>query len=273
MTGFSLVDYPKPWFLFWSAVVLAHGYMDYTLCRKWRTWKRGMKEPGVPRGRWGRTGRIWLAEVFLQRQLFGLSSFRWLIHLLIFFGFLGLAFLSLSTVLPRPLAHRGLDGGLTQHFLQGEGYIFIKIWGDSFGLALLVGLVIACVRRFLFRSAQQNNNQTDVLLLVFLLWLSLSGFLLEVLRLSLVPAEIARYSFVERLFIPSGSYTPEVLKPWLTLLWIFHSFSGLALLVYLPHSKLLHSILSPLVIAMNARVEQERKDIYWPDIAKHKATR
>jgi hypothetical protein len=88
-----------------------------------------------------------------------------------------------------------------------------------------------------------------------------------------VPEELARYSFVGRFFIPPGTYTLGELKPWLTLLWVLHCFTGVGILVYLPHSKLLHSIFSPLVIAMNALEEQERKDLYWPEIEKHRATR
>jgi nitrate reductase gamma subunit len=273
MIDIPVVNYPKPWLLFWAAVLLAHGYMDYTLYRKWNSWNRGIKQSAAIRGRWGRALKIWAAEVFLQRQLFGLSSFRWLIHLLIFFGFLALAFLSLSTFFLKLSHYLGVDSSVTRYFLHGNGSIFIKVWGDGFGLALLLGLVIAGVRRFLFRTAQQINEQADVFLLFFLFWLTLSGFMLEGLRLALVPAELARYSFIGRFFIPPGTFSPEELKPWLTLLWVLHSFTGVGILVYLPHSKLLHSILSPLVIAMNALEEQEREDLYWPEIAKHRATK
>jgi nitrate reductase gamma subunit len=148
----------------------------------------------------------------------------------------------------------------------------VKLWGDTFGLFLLAGLAAASVRRFLLRPSQQVTEQADTILLLFLLWLTLSGFLLEGLRLSLVPPELARYSFIGSLFIPPGAYTIVQLQPWLTACWCLHAFSGLALLVYLPHSKLIHSISAPLVIALNASAEFARKDIYWPDISKHKAT-
>ncbi|HUO76383.1 MAG TPA: respiratory nitrate reductase subunit gamma [Thermodesulfovibrionales bacterium] len=273
MIDIPAVNYPKPWLLFWAVVILSHGYMDYALYRKWISWNRGITQTATTSGRWGRALKIWAAEVFLQRQLFGLSSFRWLIHLLIFFGFLALAFLSLSTFFLKLSHYLGVESSVTHYFLNGSGYIFIKVWGDSFGLALLLGLIIASVRRFLFRPAQQISGQMDVFLLFFLLWLTLSGFMLEGLRLALVPVELARCSFIGCFFIPPGTYTLEELQPWLTLLWVLHSFTGVGILVYLPHSKLLHSILSPLVIAMNAHEEQERKDLYWPDIAKHRATR
>lgn len=268
-----MVDYPKPWLLFWITAILAHGYMDYSFIRKWRAWNRGTAGPqALEEGRM-RVVVIWFSEVLLQRQLFGLSPLRWLVHMLIFYGFAGLVFLSLFTVILRPLGYLGIDGGMTDFFLQGKGYLFTKIWGDAFGLALLAGLVAALIRRTFFRSAQQDNNQADIGLLLFLLWLTISGFALEVLRIALVPDWQARYSFFARLFVPSGVYTPDQLRPWLTALWSVHAFSVAGLMVYLPHSKLMHSLLAPAVIAMNALGEHDRKDIYWPDLKKHRAPR
>jgi len=246
--------------------------MDYRLYRKWRSWGRGVKEKLNLTGRRSRAVRIWFAEVFLQRQLFGLSSFRWLIHLLIFWGFAALLFLSLALFVFKPLDLLGIDWGLSRFFLKGAGHLFIKIWGDVFGLMLLLGLAAAGIRRLFFRPAQQVNDQLDVFLLVYLVWMTLSGFGLEGLRLMQVPQEVARYSFVGQFFMPAGAYAPAELTWWLTVCWSIHAFTGAALLFYLPHSKLMHSILSPLVIGLNAIEEQERKDLYWPEIAKHRPT-
>ncbi|HXX54131.1 MAG TPA: hypothetical protein VEI28_06125, partial [Thermodesulfovibrionales bacterium] len=198
MVDVPAVNYPKPWLLFWASVILAHGYLDYTIYQKWKSWNRGIKQSAATKGRWGRAVKIWAAEVFLQRQLFGLSSFRWLIHLSIFFGFVALASLSLSTSFLKLSDYLGINGGVTHYFLRDNGYIFLKFWGDGFGLCLLVGLTSAGVRRFVLRPTQQVSNQADVFLLFFLLWLTLSGFMLEGLRLSLVPDNLARYSFVGR---------------------------------------------------------------------------
>lgn len=268
-----MVDYPKPWLLFWIVAIIAHGYMDYTFIRKWRAWNRGAPEPAAPDKGRIRAAKIWCAEVLLQRQLFGLSPGRWLVHMLIFYGFAGLVVLSLFTVILRPLAYLGIDGGMAPFFLQGKGYLFTKIWGDAFGLALLAGLAATLFRRLFFRPGQQDNSQADIVLLLYLLWLTVSGFALEVLRLALVPDWQARYSFFAHLFVSSGVYTADLLQPWLTALWSIHAFSMAGLMVYLPHSKLMHSLLAPAVIAMNALGERDREDIYWPDIKKHRATR
>lgn len=272
MIDIPVVSYPKPWFLFWTADILAACYFYYALYRKCRSWSRGMKQQPVSGVKWRRVFRISLAEIVLQRQLFALSPFRWLIHFLIFWGFIALALLSVVLfVLGRPHLP-GTDGGWANSSFHKGVYIFIKIWGDSFGLALFAGLAAAGIRRLILRPARQKDDQLDLVLLVFLSWLTLSGFVLEGLRLGLMPSDMARYSFIGRLFMPGGAYTLAELRPWLTTVWVLHSFSGLALFIYLPHSKLLHSILAPVVIVMNASEEQGREDLYWPDVAKHRPT-
>jgi nitrate reductase gamma subunit len=268
----GLTGYSKPWLLFWIAAIIALGYMVMTFRRKWQKWSQSTAQMPAARNRNLHVTKIFFAEVFCQRQLFGLSSFRWFVHMLIFWGFIGLPLLSVATIILRPLEYLGIDGGWASFFFYGKGHVFIKIWGNSFGLALLIGLVAAILRRFLMRPAQLVNNQIDVILVVFLLWLTISGFFLEGLHLLLAPAALVRYSFVGRLFIPSGTYTEAELQPWLTVLWTLHALSGVSLLAYLPHSKLMHSLLAPLVIAMNAEEERDRKDIYWPDVKKHRAT-
>lgn len=267
----GLTGYSKPWVLFWIAAIIAHGYMDTTFYRKWQNWSQKKAQISAARNDRLHIMKIWVAEVLCQKQLFGLSYFRWFVHILIFWGFIGLAFLSFTTFILRPLEYLGMDRGLASFFFHGSGHAFIKVWGDSFGLALLTGLLAALLRRLL-RPAQLVNNQIDVILVVFLLWLTISGFFLEGVRLSLAPDPMAGYSFVGRLFIPSGAYTETELRQWLTALWTLHALSGVSLLAYLPHSKLMHSLLAPLVIAMNAEQERDRKDIYWPDIKKHRAT-
>jgi nitrate reductase gamma subunit len=272
MLDLQPIQYAKPWAIFWAVAVIAHGYMDYSFLRIWKRWSRGTKAGTAPQRNPRASLKIWIAEVLFQRQLFILSPVRWGVHMLIFWGFLSLALLSLTTCIAAALGIADIYGAARHFFSSDGGYIFAKVWGDTFGLFLLVGLAAASFRRFLLKPSQQFTEQADALLLLFLLWLTLSGFVLEGLRLSLVPHQIARYSFIGSLFIPPGSYTIVQLQPWLTACWCIHAFSGLALLAYLPHSKLIHSISAPLVIALNASAEFARKDIYWPDISKHRAT-
>lgn len=274
MTGADtiLADYAKPWILFWAAVVFCLGYMNYALCQKLRGWSRGMGQTSHRKGNVTRIAKIWFAEVFLQRQLFGISPVRWFVHILIFWGFIGLALPSVFIVTLSILGRLGIARGLQNYFFIGDGMRIIKLWCESFGAMLLVGLTAAVTRRFFVRPSQLVTEQMDSVLLFFLLWLTLSGFLLEWLHLSVTAPAFAHRSLIGYFPGVSHTFTADQIRACLTGLWTLHSLSGAALLAYLPNSKLMHSILAPLVIAMNAVEEHDRKDLYWPHVKKHKVT-
>ena len=190
--------------------------------------------------------------------------------MLIFYGFLGLAALPVVSNVLNALGYLELSSTFPRFYLQSGGHLLIKLWGDSFGLLLLLGLAMAGARRMVQKPARESSNQRDSLLLALLLLVALSGFALEGLRLALVPGGIARWSFVGRHFTPPGAYGMGQLQPWLTACWTLHVTIVCSLFVYLPHSKLLHSILAPVVITLNAG-EHRNEELYWPDLKKYRA--
>ena len=242
--------YPKPWLLLRLADLLAIGYAGVVLTHRARGWARGSKLNALPPAATGRVARIWFSEVFAQLQIKRLSPTRWAAHLCIFWGFLSLSALSLFLAALRFLESRALDSGRAAWFLHGDGNLLVKIWGNGFGLVLLAGLLLALARRFRPLPAPAGAaQQADTPLLALLLWLTFSGFLLEGLRLGF------------------ASLSPQAagpLLPWLTAIWTAHGLSGVALIVLLPHSTLMHAVLAPLVIALNARNEHARKDLACP---------
>jgi nitrate reductase gamma subunit len=267
------VIYPKPWVLFWLFVICGHLYLDYSFYRRWKGWSRGVITGFSLRNLKVPVLKIWLYEVFMQRQLFSLSVMRWLIHQCIFWGFICLTLLSLSKFILLLLSMISLDAGLHSYFSSGPGYPFTKLWGDFFGLILFAGCVGALARRFVFRPIQTAHDQTDTFLSAYLLFMTFSGFMLEGLRMAAFPADLDRYAFIGRLFMPSQFGIVSDTGMWLAWAWIVHAFSGAAILIYLPHSKLLHSLLAPLVIALNASEEQGRKDMYWPKTKQYRPTK
>ena len=265
--------YPRPWVLFWFFVICCHLYLDYALYRRWKGWSRGTKTGFAISRLKMPVVKIWLYEVFLQRQLFSLSLVRWLTHQCIFWGFICLTFLSLAKFILLLLSGISLDAGLYDVFSRGAGYPFTKLWGDFFGLMLFAGCAVALARRFVLRPAQTAHDQTDTFLTGYLLFMTLSGFMLEGLRMAVFPSDLDHYAFVGSLFMPARFGIVSGWEAWHAGTWIIHTFSGAAILVYLPHSKLLHSLLAPLVIALNASEEQGRKDMYWPKTKQYRPTR
>lgn len=206
----------------------------------------------------GIIARIWFVEVFAQPQIRRLSLTRWMAHICIFWGFLSLSALSLLLAGLRLHESMALDGSRAAWLLSGDGNIIVKIWGNGFGLILLAGLLLALSRRFgPLPAPAADSKEVDTPLLLFFLWLTLSGFLLEGVR------------FVLASLAPQAA---APLLPLLTALWTVHGLSGVALIVALPHSTLMHGILAPLVIALNARNEYARKDLSCPGPAKKAPT-
>jgi hypothetical protein len=242
--------YPKPWLLLQIAEVLAFGYAGLVLARRARGWARGSRLNPMPPFAPGKVAKIWFLEVFAQPQLKRLSRVRWAAHLGIFWGFLSLSALSLFLAGLRLIESRAPGNGCAAWFLRGDGNAIVKIWGNGFGLVLLAGLLLALARRLGPRPApDEDSKEADTPLLLLLLWLTLSGFLLEGLRVAIAASA------------PLATGSP---LSWLSALWTVHGLSGVALIVFLPHSKLMHSILAPLVIALNARNEYARKDLSCP---------
>src|SRR5438445_629427 len=79
-------------------------------------------------------------------------------------------------------------------YLQGNFYILLEFLGDAFGMAYVVGLAIAAYRRYVKRLAKLETGWRDSLVLAMLLWIGLSGFIVEAVRFVFVPSQWAIFS-------------------------------------------------------------------------------
>ena len=203
--------------------------------------------------------KVFFNEVLLQRQLFARGFFRWLNHILIFWGFLGLLSLSAIGVLLKIVPG---DSAFFEFFTVGSGYLYYKFVGDLAGLMVLAGAAAALIGRFTTGPDSIDTRLTDTAALGFLLLLVLTGFLLEALRLAATPwAPAFEYSFVAEFMagLVAGRQIPGSL---MTALWTFHATLTAAFVAYLPFSKLVHVFAAPAEIVINASEEELRGDLY-----------
>jgi nitrate reductase gamma subunit len=195
-----------------------------------------------------------LWDVFFQRRLFRQSQIRWLIHGLIFFPLVirflwGLVALSASLTMP--------DGSWIWDMLDKNnaltGFLF-----DLTGLMILIGVILALIRGRVQRAGQvaglPGQDRTALILIGSIV---LVGFVLEGLRIAMTgtPDSVA-YAFVgfsiSRLFSPLSG-----LSNLYGYGWYLHAILTGIFIVYLPFSRLLHMILSPVVLAWNAVTEHK----------------
>jgi nitrate reductase gamma subunit len=195
---------------------------------------------------------VW--DVLFQRRLFRQSQTRWLIHSLIFLP-LVIRFLWGLVALSASIANPGWSWiwDMLDKNNALTGLVF-----DLTGMMILIGVISAMVRGRVQHAGQVSGlPQQDRTALILIGSIVLVGFVLEGMRIAMTGTpDSAPYAFVgfsiSRLFSQS-----TVLGNLYAYVWYLHAILTGIFIVYLPFSRLLHIILSPLVLAWNAVAEHE----------------
>ncbi|MCA1818986.1 MAG: 4Fe-4S dicluster domain-containing protein, partial [Halobacteriales archaeon] len=217
-----------------------------------------------------RLGRPWKSGSWragLARLVAGLATHRKFIqdkrpgtlHAWVFFGF---AVLFVGTLLV------ALDADLFEHLLGrkllfGDHYLLYEATLDTFGLVYLIGLGYLLWRRYSQRPRQLHRTDVveapralrrldaDLLALVFLFLIGVTGFLLEALRLryqvQVDGITYAPWSYAgNALGVAFASWTPQRLLAVYPLFWWTHFTLWTTLLAILPWTKVKHILTSSL---------------------------
>ncbi len=138
-------------------------------------------------------------------------------------------------------------------FMQGDAYLTLEFLGDTFGIAYVVGLAIAVYRRYVKKLDKLETALDDSVVVGFLIWIGVSGFVIEALRFMIQPVSWAGYSPVgDALSAAVGSVPGLVsnapaLYQWF---WFAHMFSVMFLIAIVPYTKLIHVFTSGFNIAL-----------------------
>jgi len=217
------------------------------------------------RGFWTRPGwhiQIIITEVIFHRKLFGQSFYRWLAHTLLVFGFVATFVVDMikgfTTGYLVEFSKDLVFLSFSHEFETGSIRPFLDFFLEFFSFLILVGCVMAIVRRFILRPDQLRTEEEDITSLVFILFLELSGFFIEGYR-------IAHPEVVQgRIYL--ANFTPVSANNWISfggyflsqflrdirinadLLWYLHVVPSLVFFIYIPHSKLLHIFTSSMTV-------------------------
>ncbi len=231
---------------------VAVGIFIYAFYRRVRLWRIG--RPDDRFSQLGRRVRAFLAytvvHLLLHGKLFGVTRgarFRELypgvIHFLIFSG---CAVLFMGTVLVA--AHHYI-----YDFLEGSVYLGVSLVLDIFGLLLIIGVLMAMYRRYVQKPDRLDNRREDLIALLLLLVMAVSGFVVEGLRIAATELE----SSPEWAAWSPGGYLvalglrglgQSALLSWHQVIWWLHSILVLGAIIYiaLTWNRLWHIIVSPL---------------------------
>jgi hypothetical protein len=180
-------------------------------------------------------------EVVLHRTLLTVSPFRWVRHQLIFWGF-GLMFLVEIVAVAFREALPAFGWTDIWHVPEHPVRLAFDLAYDLTGLMLLVGCLLALAFRVMV-NGKAEQKFTDTPTTVFLLIVTVSGFMLEGARLGLEPAGSATAwaSFVGLVFIPISPTDERAIEA----LWIFHALAVCGFIAYIPLKRMIHSCATP----------------------------
>jgi nitrate reductase gamma subunit len=198
---------------------------------------------------------VWsfIVDGILHTKLFRKDKIHWLTHTFMFWGMgarLALGVLTWLATLVLPAAP------LTE-ILVNKSAPAIALLNDGLGALVILGAVMATVRRYVIKDKQLITGGQDTVTIALLGAIFLLGFVVEgarILTTGLRPG-LAAFSFVGYAVSRALSLIPvnwRVVYGWL---WYVHAGLVAALIAYLPFSKFIHALIGPFVAAFNSALE------------------
>ena len=238
-------------FILYPLGVAALGILIYAIYRRTRLWRVGKAD-----NRTDNLGkRIWnfivtgVVDVLFHRRFFR-EPYPGIMHFLIFAG-AGLLLLG---------AFLDFVSHYLFHFIHGGVYLAFGLAWDIGGLFILIGAIMAVVRRYIQKPERLNTILDDAVILSLIFVVVITGFVVEAFRLIAATPEglsqpefyshpeWARWSIVGYLIASLFAGLAEGTRvAWYVGLWWFHVLLSLGAIFYvcLSFSKLAHILVSP----------------------------
>jgi heterodisulfide reductase subunit E len=172
---------------------------------------------------------VLILDIIFQRRILKRSTLRWFMHFSIFAGWMAL--FSLSGLMFAVEMTEKL--GIHLPFTTVEFREFLSFPNYVFGYILLIGVLIAIVRRLFVTEVRQVSIMYDWILLAGVFIITISGFIADGVRTGII------WGF---------GLDPSAAPPAA----LFHSIISLLFCIaYIPYSKYIHVIATPLAILAN----------------------
>ncbi len=198
---------------------------------------------------------VFARDAFYLSKLKERNLTRWSMHLLILGGFVLMFLLDLVATFSLDIIRCG-------PMIQDDGWA--KLWISDFGFdlagtAMLAGLLIAFVRRFVFRPKIVRTELPDAASVLFLLAVVIGGFVLEGMGIAgHIPGHESNnaYSFLGYAF---SLAMPSTAGQYYDQAWLIHGVMSALFIAYIPFSKLFHMFATPIAIEADKMLPLEAR--------------
>lgn len=233
--------------LIYILLVAVDSSLLYALYRRWRLWTHGGEKPRFdrPLARIGRLIRYGLLQLRVLSEIYA-----GVMHLTLFLGCLGLGLASVMRSVDYYIFHGSL--------LVGSRYLYFKLMADLSGLLMILGVLMALLRRGIGLKEGLPTGLGDFVILLDLLSILVTGFLLE----GMMTAAYRRAWI--GLWSPVGLLASNLFLGWpeasiIALyrpLWVLHLLLAMGTLAVMPYTKLSHLIFGGPLNLLLSRLEE-----------------
>jgi heterodisulfide reductase subunit E len=172
---------------------------------------------------------VLILDIIFQRRILKRSPLRWFMHITIFGGWMTLFALSGMMFAVEMTEKIGIE----LPFTPAEFRDMLSLPNYIFGYILLIGVLIALVRRLFVSEVREASIMYDWVLIGVVFLVTISGFLADGIRTG---------------FIWSFGLDPSLAPPAA----LFHSIISLLFCIaFIPYSKYIHIIAIPLALLAN----------------------
>jgi Fe-S oxidoreductase/nitrate reductase gamma subunit len=227
-------------YIFYALAAVATAIFLVGLYRRWTLYRSGWIEHRDPGFDWWSV----VKRVFINTSIFKGDTLGGATHMCIMWGFV---LLFIGTVLST------IDHWLYP-YLHGRLYLVYAFVLDMAGAVLVLGVVLAYLRRWFFKRSRMVTVTRDHVVLVLILVIAVTGFLVEGMRLRANPPTAWHEPSPFGNWVAaasSGLSVPAALlahKLW----WWIHAALSLFFIAYFPFSKFIHVFAAPVDLTLEA---------------------
>lgn len=226
------IDHSLTWIMYLSFLV-ALGFCVYFLVKRWRLMSIGA--PVDRTSNWKQRLKGMVLDALLQLRVLKKPG-AGVMHLGMY---VGMIIMVIATVVTAAQFDLGFQ------LIYGDFYLyFMSLVVDLAGLAFCIAMVACIIRRCV--NKKLDTKPGDIIVLVLLLVIGLSGFVVEGLRIVGTDDPWRAWSpignMVSMLFV---NFTPEQISMTHQIVWWSHMAIAFSLIAYWMYSKLVHVLLMP----------------------------
>jgi Fe-S oxidoreductase/nitrate reductase gamma subunit len=221
-------------------MVLPFIFIAFGLARRSSMWKRGQDEDRFGQW-WTRLRGALTKSIFHGRIIRRNKLYAGIMHLNIFVGFIILLIGTMIVATEDDITVPLFDWS----FYNGNFYLAYKLIVNLGGVMLIAGVLMAFLRRYVFKPVIQETAGDDLILLTMLLVLCVQGFVVQALRLAVQQQEWSAWSWVSYpMSIPLQGLSTGTLEALHVVNWWGHFLTTFVFLGYIAYSKMVHAFVS-----------------------------